>query len=479
MQTSKSIENIRVKILVVFLFTLILRLLFLNWNSAEYTDGIQDICMYHVIADFHPPLYSFLIQIFNLFIPNPETGAKLVSILSGTLALFPIYFLAKRVYNERVGYYAILLYSVTPLALRWNIRVMSYSLFSLLFLVSLLYFIKFYDKRRRIDLILFTFLSGLAALTRYQGLVFLLFLFGAYFLYIKEKGIKSALSTLHGWGSWFILLFWISRHGFAQAGAYGTRLGMEGSIFKALIMLETYLISFPYILTYPVFILACYGLYKSNRGGEKERLFNKLFYLLLTIWLIAHSLFLDFETRYFLEIIPLFLILAALGIDSLDKKKVKLEGRRKRYKFVLVICIMVSFLFSICVLGFQKDMFGDIKRSALYLKENLAGERIFSDEYFKTAFWSGARIEKYEQEKIKPGSYLVLHSFYTDLKQELAFLDARYKIKSVYTTNSSIRPLLPDIMSSPDFTHHSGWMIFKYHRQNFKSIIIRVEDKLG
>lgn len=474
MQTSKSTENIRVKLLVVFLFSLALRLLFLNWNSAEYTDGIQDIYMlspnYLGMGEFHPPLYSFLIQIFNLIFSHPEMSAKLVSILSGTLALFPIYFLAKRIYNERVGYYATLLYSVTPLALRWNIRVATYSPFSLLFLVSLLYFIKFYDKRRRIDLTLFTFLSGLAALTRYQGLVFLLFLFWAYFFYIKEKGIKSTLSTLYGWGSWLILIFWISRHGFAQAGTYKYRLGMEGSIFRALIMFEAYLISFPYILTYPVFILACYGLYKSNREGEKERLFNKLFYLLLIIWLIAHSLFLDFETRYFLEIVPLFLILAGLGIDSLN---------RRRGKSLLATCLIISFLFSICVLGFQRDMFGDIKRSALYVKENLSQERIFSDEYVKTAFWSGSEIEIYGQEKIESGSYLVLHSFYTDLDREIAFLEARYRIEPIYTTNSSIRPLLPDIMSSPPLTHHPGWIIFKYYRQNFKSIIVKVEDKLG
>lgn len=472
MQTSKSIENIRVKILVVFLFTLILRLLFLNWNSAEYTDGIQDICMlspklYLGIAEFHPPLYSFLIQIFNLFLSNPETSAKLISIFSGTLILLPIYFLAKRIYNEKVGYYATLLYSVTPLALRWNIRVMTYSLFSLLFLASILYFIKFYDKRRKIDLILFTFVSGLAALTRYQGLVFLLLLFGVYFLYIKEKGIKSALSTLYGWSSWLILIFWISRHGFAQVGVYKYRLGMEGSIFRALSMFEVYIISFPYALTYPVFVLGCYGLYKSNLGEEKGRLFNKLFYLLLIIWLIAHCLFLDFETRHFLALTPLFLILSGLGIDSLN---------RRRGKSLLATCLIISFLFSISVLGFQRDMFGDIKRSALYVKENLSQEKIFSDEYPKTTFWSGSKIERYEQGKIKPGSYLVLHSFYTDLDRELAFLRARYKIKPVYTTNSFIRPLLPDIMSSPPLTNHPGWMIFKYHRQNFKSIIIKIES---
>lgn len=464
----------RKKLFIVFSFALILRLLFLNWNSAEYTDSIFFMTMFaKVRSSAWPPLYPALIQAFNLLFRDLELSGKLISIIAGAMTVLPIFYLGRKIYDEQTGLYAALLFSVTPVALRWNIRVMTDSMFVFLFLLSLWYLLEFYSNYDRNKLILSTFISGLAIATKYQGLVLLPLLVVAFLIYIRKNGWRKVFPVLGGWVSWLIVIFWLYHQGCEQWSHYQKSMQTTPG-YAPLICAETYLTILPYILTYPVFIFTCYGLFKS----KNQKLFLAISGYLIVALLIAHSFYYSFQTRYWLSIIPILLILAAYGITSLKEK-----SRR----IVLTICILCSLIFSLAVLYFQRDTYGDLKRSALYIRDHLRGKTIFSDETIKTSFWAEVPIKMFDLENIKPDSYVVLHSLYTqvyypqaypNLAREIKTFMKDYKLKKIYETKSEIVPLLPDIMSSPPFTNHPGWASARYQRQYFHSVIFRVESKL-
>ena len=90
-------------------------------------------------------------------------------------------------------------------------------------------------------------------------------------------------------------------------------------------------------------------------------------------WIAAHSSLRSFQTRYWLPVVPLFLIFASLGITKL-----------RHMRTVFMVCLTCSILFSSAVLIFQKDSFGDVKRVALWTRNNIKDSTVYSDEIVKT-----------------------------------------------------------------------------------------------
>ena len=59
-------------------------------------------------------LYSFLIALFQKVFQDWEFSGKMVSILFGSLSIFPLFFLAKAFFNVRVAFFSALVYALHP-----------------------------------------------------------------------------------------------------------------------------------------------------------------------------------------------------------------------------------------------------------------------------------------------------------------------------------------------------------------------------
>lgn len=111
------------KILYILLLTgLILRLQFLSpyledWDSVQFAIGLHD----YSITDHTPhppgyPLYILMGRAVNFFIQNDLFSLNIISAFLGSLAIIPLYFLVKKIFDEKVALISCLLFLIIPVS---------------------------------------------------------------------------------------------------------------------------------------------------------------------------------------------------------------------------------------------------------------------------------------------------------------------------------------------------------------------------
>ncbi len=479
-----SLPKIDRWVIALFVFNLVVRLLLLNWNTAEYTDGIYYMTQ-DILQGKYPPLYPALIRLLNFIFNDLEFTGKLLSILAGSLSVFPLYLIGKQVYNQKTGLYAVLLYSVSPMALRWSIRVMSDATFGLFFLLSIWFAVRFYRSQQRKDLIWCTFMAGLSVVTRVNGVLLLPWLVFLYVLYLRKNSLKQLALSLVWVGAmpWFLLLAWLLQNEVCVSiYASNTFAGCgKGLVALGFFLVKNFTFHFEasvWAVTAPVALFACFGVYQSLHLSENKT-DTRNFWLglcgyLLAAWFAVLSIWHHLSTRHSYGIMPLILLLSGYGIYSIGYH----IGRRRLFLASLVGCILFTSVFSAAALYYQRDSFGDIKRAAVYAGNELQGETIFTDEGEKTSFWSNCPCQSYShKEEIQPGQYVILHSFYTDIDREESYLASRFETEIIYQTTSRIRPLLSDLLSGGRGTGFEEWMPRRFRTQHFRTVVIKLTAK--
>lgn len=193
---------------VRFLYALFVQLKFGSTGFLAYSDafafylrGAENLINHHTfslgIAEpffpdaYRPPLYTALVALF-LYIKLPLVSVILFqNILGGAISIL-IYKIGRALaFSLHVSIFPAVLISIEPMSVYWNNLLMSDTLYTFLFLLSVYLFIK-----RR--LFLFALIFGLATLTRTIGIYFFP-LFLAFVLW-RAKPVfpwkKVAISTL-------------------------------------------------------------------------------------------------------------------------------------------------------------------------------------------------------------------------------------------------------------------------------------------
>lgn len=118
--------------------------LFTNDEVAQFHIASNDfnyILNAIISYDFAPPLFHFLLH-FWLYLGKTEFIARSFSALVGVLSIPMIYLIGKELYNEKVGLFSAILIATSPLIV-WSSQIArNYSLFLLMTLCSVYYFIK-------------------------------------------------------------------------------------------------------------------------------------------------------------------------------------------------------------------------------------------------------------------------------------------------------------------------------------------------
>lgn len=118
--------------------------LFTNDEVAQFrisSNDFNNIIKAIISDDFAPPLYHFLLH-FWLYLGKTEFIARSFSALLGVLSIPMIYLIGKELYNEKVGLFSALLIATSPLSIWASQIARNYSLFLLMTLCSVYYFIK-------------------------------------------------------------------------------------------------------------------------------------------------------------------------------------------------------------------------------------------------------------------------------------------------------------------------------------------------
>jgi 4-amino-4-deoxy-L-arabinose transferase-like glycosyltransferase len=138
-----------------------------------------------------PPVWNLLEGGFMLIFGTGETFIKIFTPIISTLTGLAVYVLAKRIYNERVGFVAAVLMATMPSFVTYSVFFYTDILYTLFFSMAVLLFVVATKENSRKMLILSAIFSGICIITKTPSAVLPVFFIMA-FLYQLARGRKFA-----------------------------------------------------------------------------------------------------------------------------------------------------------------------------------------------------------------------------------------------------------------------------------------------
>lgn len=493
-----------------------MRLVMSPVNEAEYTDGVLQVMQFVDPNGIWPPLYGALTYVLK-FVFGYLWGGRLVSVLAGTLALYPIYRLTQRAFGTRAALYAGIFYITAPIAMRWGVRMMSDMTFAMFFwwTCERLYFAS--DERCE-DVARRAFgaacvLAVFASLTRYQGVMLLPPIAVFAWLLKRRFGrwpIRPALWLL----GLAVLALWVSLTSdtFIHDDQFRARAIQSPTMALGKVLAlnaEAFVAFTAYFLVYPVAVFALIGIFwtRMRRGVS----FGWLMLYIAAVLLVVQSAFSSFQERYFLPLFGFFWVLAGSGMYALEERWLRrgVAWKARLFPYVLILTYLWSAGFGLFSLVGQRHVFGDIAEASRYAGElTPPGQPIYTNELYrdnppitgaKVAFFAdrpavfldetyvafqgtrGGVLPRPPRRRIPPGSIVVLSSLY-DGERYANYIERYYRVTPLGIDSSGetifqarALPLLPDVMSGfPGGQNPLAWH-FRYDWQEFRTWVYRIE----
>jgi 4-amino-4-deoxy-L-arabinose transferase-like glycosyltransferase len=288
--------------------------------------------------------YPLLLAGMKLVIGDPEIAGKLVSLLAGTCAFFPLYYLGKKIFEQRVVFIGLFLFALHPYLVRYSAEVLSESTFIFLSIAGFWMLWKGWEGKQYLLCALAGFILGLSCLTRAQGLIWIgvilavplvfsflrqgneigkrnlwiSFLVAAFFFFIVIFPYSYVLKSITGeWtirqsGASSILMGTSYVHQQGLWGAITTLLGHPLLLLKKMGWNMGWLfLVLPETIHYPFFFLLVVGL--AVRRHTERYLKGELYLATIClVYILGHCL-LYLKVRYLLPIVPFALFWAGQG----------------------------------------------------------------------------------------------------------------------------------------------------------------------
>lgn len=168
-----------------------------------------------IFADVHPPLYYWLVKPWASFFDYSSLGIRSFSLLMGVLTIFSVYWIGRKMFDERAGLLAALITAVSPFAIQYSQEARMYALFGFLMIWATWFFYRGLKFNQWKDWILWGVFGGLAYYTHYLSLFFFLIFYGTavFYEYKFHKNFfpKVVLVNKQFWvGTGVIFLFFLT-----------------------------------------------------------------------------------------------------------------------------------------------------------------------------------------------------------------------------------------------------------------------------
>ncbi|MCK5081026.1 MAG: glycosyltransferase family 39 protein [Candidatus Moranbacteria bacterium] len=168
-----------------------------------------------IFDDVHPPLYYWLVKPWASVFGYTSFGIRSFSTFMGILTIFSVYWIGKRMFNERSGLLAAVITAVSPFAIQYSQEARMYSLFGLLMIWATWFFYRALKHNEWRDWALWGIFGGLSFCTHYLSVFFfvIFFLTAVFYEYIfsKRSLLKALLIGKQFWkGVGVIAIFFVA-----------------------------------------------------------------------------------------------------------------------------------------------------------------------------------------------------------------------------------------------------------------------------
>ncbi|NWG03047.1 MAG: glycosyltransferase family 39 protein [Syntrophaceae bacterium] len=190
-----EIKNEKINLAILFLLsvTLSLYLFFRTYvisldGAFQYIPIAKDFAsglFGKALTHTQQPLYSFLIAMISPWVSDYELAGKWVSTFLGIFMIFPVYFLGKRIFDERIAFLSTLLLVIHPFIRRVSAEVLKESTYLFFLAIALWFTWRTIERGKKFSFLFIPLFSTLAYLVRPDGIE-VLFITFFYVLFIKK-----------------------------------------------------------------------------------------------------------------------------------------------------------------------------------------------------------------------------------------------------------------------------------------------------
>ena len=439
------LHNIWTPGLVLSFLAILVRLLVATRREGIEIDGITYLAnaraMLHdwkSINVLHPPLYSLMLVPFSRLWDDPEWGARVVSAILGGLWIWPTLWLARETTGEHVPWAAGLLVALMPAAVDASTRVLPEALYGLCLTIFLVIIVRTL-RAGSLGLACFAGIAGgLATLARPEGMGYLFLsgvlvvlaplLWGGEWTWRRVLTRTLAISVLwlavlspylvavryqtghwHWSGKMGVTLRWAESVGEDRPNAIVERVITETRDEDLPPSLLAYVMTRPREVMRRILInlhlidkytlsgllqsggiaLVCLGLLHMRWRRPPS---PPEWFLAAALLPAAGFLFFVVESRYFVPLIPILSIIAALGLARVGRCWGAAPSRRPGpLGMILLGVVLLSFVPWIVRPWFRKDPAAIEKTAGLWLRHSAGPGAILIGRYPVMAYYAEAR----------------------------------------------------------------------------------------
>lgn len=185
--------------------------------------SFADIWRYTAV-DVNAPLYYYLLKIWSLFVGYGDVALRMFSVIWGAGALILGFILTRRLFGQRIAFFALPLLTFSPMLLRYATEMRSYTLLVFLLLALTYVLVRISEKSSRKLWLIYGFLAAAALWTHYYAALVIMAHMVWHAVQIYQK---SNIAKIEGWRPRLKAL----------AGKFFTRKMVPGIILAAALFL--------------------------------------------------------------------------------------------------------------------------------------------------------------------------------------------------------------------------------------------------
>jgi 4-amino-4-deoxy-L-arabinose transferase-like glycosyltransferase len=340
----RTISAEKLYLFAILLAALTLRLFqFLNVSAIEM-DGISYVTMAEqftkgqfgaALNNVFPPVYPISVAFFHLIIPDVETAGRLASLVFALLLIcLAFLFVRKYLGGGAKALWVAFLLAFHPLLIRYSAQVLSESLATLLFAMTVFSFYVGWQEERRSAIAVSGICLALTYLTRPEYLIFYAPLI---LLLLGRKRIIDSLVLLIPFvvlGSFYIVYLW------SQTGMWMVSRKATLSPFVSLGTFFTNLplVSYEFLIAiFPLFFLCALFGFKKVEKPYKNLIVVIVIFHITSLSFICHA-----TKRYSVEFVPFCMVFAAEGIYVVNEYLKKIMSKRLVYCSMIAVIVLAG-----------------------------------------------------------------------------------------------------------------------------------------